>query len=68
MEDLIKALQLLSKYEQPKRPTNCEHDKLHVAVDHTRFSPDELKELGELGFYPDTEYDYGFYSYRFGSY
>ena len=28
MEDLIKALQILLKYGNPKYPTHCEHDEL----------------------------------------
>ena len=30
MEDLIKALQILLKYGNPKYPTVCEHDILYI--------------------------------------
>ena len=30
MENLIKALQILLKYGNPKRPTHCEHDELTI--------------------------------------
>jgi len=30
MDDLIKALQILRKYGNPKYPTHCEHDTLYI--------------------------------------
>ncbi len=38
-------------------------------VDPKDVSEEDLKELSELGFEPETDYDYtpGFYSYRYGS-
>lgn len=66
MDDLIKALQILRKYENPTYPTHCEHDELYVDVDASLVSKEDLKTLEELGFDPSTEAK-GFYSYKFGS-
>jgi hypothetical protein len=65
MEDLIKALQILLKYGNPDYPTNCSHDELHVAIDPSLVSEEDLATLDELGFFPN-EYD-GFSSFKFGS-
>lgn len=66
MEELIKALQIMRKYDNPSRPTHCEHDELRVFVDPALVSEDDLKTLEELGFNPVPE-DYCFQSYRYGS-
>lgn len=67
MEDLIKALQILFKYGNPKHPTHCEHDKLYVAIDPSIVSDEDKKELERLGFNECDEFE-AFTSYRFGSY
>lgn len=71
MEDLIKALTILSKYitddYHKKYPTCCDHDTLWVAVDYTQIPEDELKQLADLGFVPDTDLG-NMVSHRFGSY
>jgi DNA-binding protein YbaB len=65
MDDLIKALQILSKYTNDKFPTHCEHDMLSVCVDPETVTEEDKEELNRLGFLcEDEEY---FYSYRFGS-
>jgi len=67
MEDLIKALQILSKYTQEKYPTGCEHDVLYViGVNIDDVSEEDLVELENLSFKYDDEED-NFYSFRFGS-
>ena len=64
MYDLIKALQILSKYGNPDNPTHCEHDVLFVSILPDTVSKKDKKELEELSFSP---VEYGFESYRFGS-
>jgi len=67
MEDLIKALQIFLKYDNPSYPTHCEHDVLRVKIDPEGVSEEDLKELDELGFFPDEELGEGFMSYKYGS-
>jgi hypothetical protein len=67
MNDLIKALQILSKYlqEDEHNPTHCEHDELYVTcINPVYVSAEDTYELEKLGFYAD---EYGFKSSRFGS-
>lgn len=55
MEDLIKALTIISKYLEgynKERPISCEHDVMFVQVDYTKISQDDLIELETLGFRP----------------
>ena len=66
MEDLIKALQILVKYENKKWPTHCEQDVLNVDIDADKVSEEDKKILDELGFHVDEE-DNTFSSFRFGS-
>jgi len=67
MEDLIAALQILLKYGNPKWPTCCEHDGLHIGdSDNADVTDADKAELERLGFEEDTT-DGGFYSFRFGS-
>lgn len=68
MEDLIKALTILSKYlddgYNKDYPTLCEHDELMVCVDPKRILEEDMIELNELGFISCGDY---MVSYRFGS-
>jgi hypothetical protein len=71
MEDLIKALTIFMKYVQKDEyaysyPTSCDHDELRVYVPPSRISDIDLKELGELGFSPDYNWNC-FVSYKYGS-
>jgi hypothetical protein len=69
MKDLIKALQILLKYANDDyAPTHCEHDMMYIGcdIDIEQVSKEDVKELDELGFHWEEEYD-GFISYRFGS-
>ena len=67
MEDLIKALQIFLKYGNPKYPTWCEHDCLHICdIDDENVSAEDKTELEKLGFIVD-ESEGGFMSFRFGS-
>jgi hypothetical protein len=66
MEDLIKALQIFLKYGNQKFPTGCEHDCLYVSILPDLVSDEDKKELEILGFIPYEEY--GFQSFRFGSF
>jgi predicted transcriptional regulator len=65
MNDLIKALQIMLKHGDVKRPTHCEHDELHIYPNNMDFTEDEIKELEELGFLPN-DMD-GFVSFKYGS-
>jgi hypothetical protein len=65
VDDLIKALQILRKYDNPEYPTWCDHDVLGVAIDPDLVSDEDKKILEELGF--DEDSDGGFTSYKFGS-
>lgn len=67
MEELIKALQILSKYVEgynQNYPTHCEHDELQVIVNPEKVSEDDKEELVKLGFFPLYNY---FVSYKYGS-
>lgn len=68
MKDLIEALTILSKYENPQYPTNCSYDELFVDVDPRsgKSVEEDIKRLGELGFFTSDD-DCGFVSFRFGS-
>ena len=62
MEELIKALTILSKYMEKDYnrnfPTSCEHDVLYVCgVDLKKMDASIVKELVELGFNPGSDYD-----------
>lgn len=68
MEDLIKALQILFKYGNPRNPSHCEHDYFYVKIDPELVSEQDIKTLDELGFFIDEEYGGGgFGSFRYGS-
>ena len=68
MEDLIKALQIFLKYDNPDYPFHCEHDYLYVDIDSEKVSEEDKAELDELGFFIDEEYSgFGFGSYKYGS-
>ena len=67
MEDLIKALQILLKYGNPKYPTVCEHDILYiVGIDLEKISIEDITELENLGFIINIK-EFEIYSYKFGS-
>lgn len=71
MEDLIKAFTIFIKYVQKdeyvyKYPTSCEHDEFKVHVPPSRISESDLKELDELGFTPDYNWN-SFISYKYGN-
>ena len=67
MENLIKALQILLKYGNPKYPTWCENDVLHICdIDDNKVTDEDKKELDKLGFIVDIN-DGGFISFFFGS-
>jgi hypothetical protein len=69
MDDLIKALQILRKYGNPRNPTHCEHDVLTIAeINADDVTLDDIAELEQLGFHCFEEYgERYFHSYRFGS-
>ena len=68
MEDLIEALQIMVKYENPKYPSHCEHDYLYFNIKWKPISKEDKKRLKELGFFKDKEYgDGGIGSFRYGS-
>ena len=65
MDDLIKALQIMRKYGNPKWPTNCEHDVMFVNIDSDLVSDEDKEQLDLLGFFVGSEG--GFESFTFGS-
>ena len=68
MEDLIKALTILLKYENNHNPTYCSFGEFIVDVDYDLVSQEDKQILEDLGFYKnDTHTNTGFISYRFGS-
>ena len=67
LSDLIKALQLLQKYDDPAYPTHCDHDILRVCIKPEKVSDEDKIELERLGFHPDEELSECFASSRFGS-
>lgn len=69
MEELIEALQILSKYDNPTYPTHCEHDMLYVDVSPELVSNEDKKKLEDMGFFvsEDDVYSDGFTSFRYGS-
>lgn len=70
MEDLIKALQIFTKYLKNKNahsPLNCGHDTLYIMdVNPDDVSESDKQELERLGFEVDEDEEV-FYSFRFGS-
>lgn len=79
MEDLIKALQILLKYGNPRNPTNCSHDELRICgIEPELISDEDKKILSDLGFEIDIKGVYDeendftpdesrIYSFRYGS-
>ena len=68
LDALIEALTILRKYGNPKYPTHCEHDKLHINISPEGVSDEDIARLHELGVFVDSEFgDEGFASFRFGS-
>ena len=66
MEELIKALTILSKYMKDDYhrnfPTHCEHDVLYVCgVDLKKMDASIVSELVELGFNPGSDNDTDYY-------
>lgn len=66
MDDLIKALTIFRKYGNPQWPTHCEHDVMYVCIHPAEVSPQDIRELDDLGFFVDSDEE-GFMSYKFGS-
>ena len=69
MENLIKALTIISKYLEgyhKEYPISCEHDVMFVQVDYTKISQDDLIELETLGFRPCEDLG-NMMSFRYGS-
>ncbi len=70
LSNLIKALTILQKYEDPVFPTHCEHDVLLIMVPSSRVTTEDIIAISKLGFnpsLPDDEYGDCFYSYLYGS-
>lgn len=69
MENLIKALTIISKYLEGHYndyPTFCEHDVLYVHVNYEKISQEDLVELDKLGFIPNEDLG-NMMSYKYGS-
>lgn len=67
MDKLIEALQIFLKYDNPTRPTHCEHDILLVMIDPNKVSEEDKERLDELGFFVGIEFPDCFSSFRYGS-
>lgn len=68
MEDLIKALQILLKYDNKEYPCGCEHDYFYIDINPELVSKEDIIELDKLGFSIDQEYGGdGFGSFKYGS-
>jgi len=79
MKNLIKALQILLKYGNPKYPTHCTHDELIiVGIEPEKISKEDVKKLDDLGFIVQIEGSYceeddyeveesKIFSFRYGS-
>jgi len=70
MNDLLRALKILSKYLDvcfEENPTQCEDGKLIVLVDPTRVPRCTISKLKGLGFYPDLDKQV-FFSEKYGGY
>lgn len=68
MKDLIEALQIMMKYENPDYPVHCEHDYLYIDIQWKQISKEDKTRLKELGFFKDKEYDNGgIGSFKYGS-
>ena len=66
LDELIRALTILRRYGNPRRPTYCEHDELMICnIDPDAVSGEEIEELDALGFFRTD--DGGFKSFRYGS-
>jgi DNA-binding protein YbaB len=65
-ENFIKALTIFMKYGNKTYPTHCEHDVMRVNYDPEEISEEDKEQLGELGFFPDEEFDC-FKTYGYGS-
>lgn len=68
MDDLIAALTIFAKYQEPTRcPTHCEHDTLMiVGVTANQMSEEDVTAVKALGFFW-SESDDAWISFRFGS-
>lgn len=65
--NLISALAIMSKHPANAHyPLSCEHDRLLVMADETKFTDQEIAALEKYGF-SVNETDGGFYSFKFGS-
>lgn len=66
MEQLIEALQIFLKYDNPTWPTHCEHEILYIIGDYSAMSTEDKAKLEELGFHWDAAMD-GWASFKYGS-
>jgi hypothetical protein len=66
MNDLIMALEIFLKYDNPYSPTHCEHDELLVMINPEDVSKEDVEALDKLGFRPSVDGE-TFSSFRFGS-
>ncbi len=67
MNDLIEALMILNKYDNPPSPVHCEHDIMLIMVDPDLVSDEDKGRLEDLGVFVSTEHPECFASYKFGS-
>ena len=66
MKELIEALQILLKYDNPDYPFNCEHDTLYIHIDADKVSKEDIEKLDKLGIFVNESHN-EFKSYRYGS-
>lgn len=66
LSELVEALQIFLKYDDPDYPTRCEHGELLIHdIDIEQVSKEDITRLDELGFIIDNE-RHCFKSYRYG--
>lgn len=66
MGDLIEALQIFLKYDNPSYPTHCEHDEMYICGDYEEMSQEDRDKVESLGFFWSEEDDC-YQSFKFGS-
>lgn len=54
MDNLIEALQILTKYDNPEYPAECE---IRIMVDYNKVSNEDIGRLHELGFIETDNWD-----------
>ncbi len=65
LSNLIEALTIFLKYDNPNYPTYSEHDILYVCINPSIVTECDIEKLADLGFFPSNANV--FESFRYGS-